>query len=177
MKLTPTISFNEIYSIYYRKSYLYIKSYVHDDLVAEDIVSDSLIKLWEQLKKETINPIGPYLFSILKNRALDYLKHLAIERDVHGIITDKMERELEIRTASLESSDPKEIFSDEIQLIIDKTLQSLSVRTREIFILSRFGNKSHKEIAEIYHISTKGIEYHIHQAISKLRIALEDYLP
>ena len=177
MDHTPTISFNEIYSSFYRKSFLYIKSYVHDDLAAEDIVSDSLIKLWEQLKKETIDPVGPYLFSILKNRALDYLKHLSIKREVHGVITKSLERELEIRTASLESSDPNEIFSNEIQQIVDYTLQSLPDRTTEIFLLSRFGNKSHKEIADQYGISTKGVEYHISQVTSKLRVALKDYLP
>ncbi len=177
MKAQTTVSFKEIYSTFYRKSYLYIKSYVHDDLVAEDIVSDSLIKLWEQLKKDTIYPIGPYLFSMLKNRALDHLKHLSVKREVHGVMAKAMERELEIRTASLELSDPKEIFSDEIQHLIDTTLQSLPGRTKEIFILSRFRSKSHKEIAELHQITVKGVEYHIAQAISRLRITLKDYLP
>ena len=36
-------SFNEIYTVFYRKSFLYVKSYVHDDMAAEDIVSESLI--------------------------------------------------------------------------------------------------------------------------------------
>ncbi len=177
MDLLPANNFNEIYTAFYRKSYLYVKSYVHDDMVAEDITSDSLIKLWELLKKEAIDPIGPYLFSILKNRALDHLKHQAIKRDVHGAMAKAMERELEIRTTSLESSDPKEIFSNEINRIIEETLQSLPQKTREIFILSRFGNKPHKEIAELYNISVKGIDYHITQSINELRGALKDYLP
>jgi len=177
MDLSLTNSFNEIYTAFYRKSYLYVKSYVHDDMVAEDIVSDSLIRLWEQLKTETIEPIGPYLFSILKNRALDYLKHQTIKRDVHSAMAKALERELEIRTASLESSDPNEIFSNEIQHIIEETLQSLPKKTREIFILSRFGNKPHKKIAELYNISVKGVDYHIMQSVRELRVALSDYLP
>ena len=73
-------SFNEIYTSYYKKSFFFAKSYVHDDLAAEDIASDSLIKLWEKLKTEKIDYIEPLLLTILKNKALDYLKHEEVKR-------------------------------------------------------------------------------------------------
>lgn len=177
MYSNPLKSFNEIYNSYYRKSFLYAKSYLHDDLAAEDIVTESLIRLWQQMKKEDINPIAPYLFTILKNRVLDYLKHQVIQKDVHNALEKAQVRELEIRTTSLESSDPKEIFSTEIQQIIETTLLSLPERTREIFIMSRFENKSHKEIADFFKISVKGVDYHILQSVKELRVALKDYLP
>ena len=177
MFLIPAKSFNEIYTAYYRKSYLYVKSYIHDDMAAEDIVSDALIKLWERMKRETVDPIRPYLFAILKNKSLDYLKHQTIKRGVHDAVHDALKRELEIRTTTLEASDPNDIFSNEIQQIIETTLNSLQVRTREIFIMSRFGNKTHKEIAAYYHISVKGVDYHINQSVRELRSALKDYLP
>ncbi len=170
-------NFNDIYTEYYRKSYLYVKSYVHDEMAAEDIASESLIRLWEQMKKEKIDPVRPYLFSILKNKSLDYIKHQVVKQTVHDQITEALDRELEIRTASLEASNPSDIFSTEIQQIIENTLNSLPERTREVFILSRFVNKSHKEIAELYSISVKGIDYHIMQALKELRMALKDYLP
>lgn len=177
MYLNQANSFNEIYTAFYRKSYLYVKSYVHDDMAAEDIVSEALIKLWERLKLEPVEQISPYLFSILKNRSLDYLKHQTIKRTVHDVITETLTRELEIRTTSLEASDPNDIFSTEIQQIIETTLNSLPERTREIFIMSRFGNKPHKEIAALYHISVKGVDYHIMQSVKELRSTLKDYLP
>lgn len=177
MYLNQANSFNEIYTALYRKSFLYVKSYVHDDMAAEDIVSDSLIKLWERMKQEVVEPVSPLLFCILKNGTLDYLKHQTIKRDAHGTIERTLMREMEIRKTSLESSDPNEIFSNEIQQIIQTTLHSLPEKTREIFLLSRFENKSHKEIAALFDVSQKGVEYHITQAIKELRVALKDYLP
>ena len=177
MHLRSANSFNEIYTEFYNKSYLYVKSYVHDDLAAEDIVSDALIKLWQQMKKETVDPVQPYLFKILKNQSLDYLKHQAIKREVHSKITETLNRELEIRIKALESSDPNHIFSNEVYDIIENTLRLLPERTREVFVMSRFGNKSHKEIAELYNISVKGVDYHILQSVKALRVALKDYLP
>jgi RNA polymerase sigma-70 factor (ECF subfamily) len=78
---------------------------------------------------------------------------------------------------SLEATDPNEIFSAEIQQIIQNTLSSLPQRTREIFMMSRFGNKPHKEVAERFNISIKGVDYHIARSVKDLRVALQDYLP
>jgi RNA polymerase sigma-70 factor, ECF subfamily len=177
MSIDSTLTFNEIYTTYYKKSLSYVKSYVHDDMAAEDIVSESLIRLWEEMRKITIDPVPPFLFSILKNRSLDYLKHQIIRQNVHDHITEVLNRELAIRTSSLEASDPNDIFSAEVQQIIEKTLQTLPERTREIFVMSRFGNMTYKEIAEQFQISVKGVDYHIMQAVKELKVALKDYLP
>jgi RNA polymerase sigma-70 factor (ECF subfamily) len=177
MHLNPAHSFNEIYTAFYRKSFLYVKSYVHDDMAAEDIVSDSLIKLWERMKQEALDPVAPFLFTILKNRTIDYLKHQTITRDIHNALQKTLARELDHRTSLLESSDPNEIFSTEIRQIVETTLQSLPEKTREIFMMSRFGNQSNKEIAKYFGISVKGVDYHISLSIKELRGALKDYLP
>ena len=170
-------SFNEIYTSYYKKSFFFAKSYVHDDLAAEDIASESLIKLWEKLKTEQIDYIEPLLLTILKNKALDYLKHEEVKRTAFESMADWHQQELSIRISTLESCDPNEIFSDEVESIIRETLKLLPEQTRRIFLLSRFENKSNKEIAEQMGISIKGVEYHISKALKALRITLKDYLP
>ena len=170
-------SFNEIYTSYYKKSFFFAKSYVHDDLAAEDIASDSLIKLWEKLKTEKIDYIEPLLLTILKNKALDYLKHEEVKRTAFESMADWHQQELSIRISTLESCDPNEIFSDEVESIIRETLKLLPEQTRQIFLLSRFENKSNKEIAEQMGVSIKGVEYHISKALKALRITLKDYLP
>ncbi len=170
-------SFNDIYASYYKKSFFFAKSYVHDDLAAEDIASESLIKLWEKLKAENIDYIEPLLLTILKNKALDYLKHEEVKRTAFESMVDWQQQELSIRISTLESCDPNEIFSDEVESIIRETLKALSDQTRQAFLLSRFENKSNKEIAEQMGISIKGVEYHISKALKALRITLKDYLP
>lgn len=170
-------SFNEIYTSYYKKSFFFAKSYVHDDLAAEDIASESLIRLWEKLKTEKIDYIEPLLLTILKNKALDYLKHEEVKRTAFESMVDWHQQELSIRISTLESCDPNEIFSDEVESIIRETLKLLPEQTRQIFLLSRFENKSNKEIAEQMGVSIKGVEYHISKALKALRITLKDYLP
>ena len=170
-------SFHTIYTAYYRKAFLYVKSYVHDDMVAEDIVAESLIKIWGKLREEENLPVAPLLFTILKNSALDHLKHEKVRRSAISNIKEYLNRDLEIRLSTLEASDPRDIFSADVNRIIHETLPALPPRTRQVFEMSRFEGKPYKEIAEILGITVKGVDYHILQAINELRISLKDYLP
>lgn len=85
--------------------------------------------------------------------------------------------ELSSRIISLQDFEPYEIFTREIQDIVNQTLQKLPEKTSKIFKMSRDENKSHKEIAETFNISTKGVEFHIYKAVSALKKSLKDYLP
>lgn len=177
MYADPANNFNEVYSAFFRKSYLFVRSYVHDDMAAEDIASEALIKLWEQMKNGPVDPVAPYLFTILRNSALDYLKHKTVKRVVTDALAQSLNRELEIRTNALEACNPVAVFSEEVHQLFQATLNSLPEKTREIYLLSRFGGKPYKEIAALFGISVKGVDYHITQAVSELRISLKDYLP
>ena len=61
--------------------------------------------------------------------------------------------------------------------LIRHTLSSLPEQTRHIFMLSRFENRSNKEIAETVGLSVKSVEYHIGKALKVRRVSLTDYLP
>ena len=155
-------SFNALYTLYYRKSFLFAKSYVHDEQVAEDIAAEALIKLWEKLKTDIINSPQAMLLTILKNKSLDYLRLEQNKLNAMSELSELYVRELDIRVSSLEACDPSEIFSEE---------------TRKVFKMSRFENKMNKEIAENLGITVKGVEYHISRALKEFRISLKDYLP
>lgn len=169
--------FTDIYRTYYRKSFLFAKSYVHDDLVAEDIASEALIKLWETMKQEEVLKPLPLLLTILKHKSLDYMRSCRIRNEAISSIEDWQQRELAIRISTLQACDPDEIFSDEISRIVQNTLTDLPEQTRRVFQMSRFEHLSVKEIAEKMNLSVKGVDYHISKALKKLRISLRDYLP
>lgn len=170
-------NFSSLYNELYRKAFLFTKSYVHDESVAEDIVAESFIKLWEKLKEEDIDYSDYLLLSILKNKALNYLKHEAVKAETLHSLTDINRRELEIQISTLQACIPEEIFSKDIKKIIINTLRTFTRQTRRIFILSRFEHKENKEIARLLKLSEKSIEYHISKVLKVLRINLKDYLP
>ena len=157
-KLTrPENSFNNIYMRYYKKSFLFVKSYIHNEMVAEDIASESLIKLWQWIQDNPVENIEPMLLSILRNKALDYLRHESMKQQVITRISEKQNEELALRLSSLEDCNPNEIFSKEVMDIVQRTLQSLPEQTSRIFTLSRFGNKTNREIAQKLGVDRKCI--------------------
>lgn len=170
-------SFKSVYNTYYKRCFLFAKSYVHDDWAAEEISSGALIKLWEIFESEKIDNPKTILFTILKNKALDHLKHEAIKQKALISLSDYSQRELEIRISTLEASNPEKIFASDIQTIIQSTLLNLPEQTRYVFEMNRFQDLSKKEIAEQLGITVKGVDYHISKALKSLRENLKDYFP
>ena len=78
------INFNSIYTAYYRKAFLFTLSYVHNDLVAEDIVSEAIIHLWELSKEREIPSVEAILITYIRSKSLNYLKHACITREYAG---------------------------------------------------------------------------------------------
>lgn len=169
--------FHDIYITHYRKAFLFTKSYVHDEMVAEDIVSDVLMKLWYVLKEHPVDSFDGMLLTMLRNRSLDYLKHEAIKAEVLKDMNDIQQRELGVRISTLEACDPNELLSAEVHDIITRVLRTLPEQTRNVFNQSRFSNKTNQEIATEMNVTVKTVEYHITKTLKLLRIHLKDYLP
>ena len=148
MKNSSDISFTFIYTRYYKQAFRFAKSYVHDEAVAEDIASEALIALWEKVEITSVEEITPLLFTILKHKALDWLKHEQVKTAAFESFADWQSRELSLRISTLEACSPNDIFSNEIERIVRQTLYQLPQQTHQAFILSRFKEMSNREIAE-----------------------------
>lgn len=96
------------------------------------------------MKDRNIETPEMLLVTIIRNKALDYLRHKAICISAKQNIEQKYQRELNLRISSLEACNPDDIFSSEIVNIINDTIAKLPEQTRTIFKLSRFENLSQK---------------------------------
>lgn len=73
-------------------------------------------------------------------------------------------------------ADSKCIY-EELQSQVDKVLDSLPERCREVFILSRFKKMKNREIAEHLGISVSMVEKHIRKALNAFTEALNENTP
>jgi RNA polymerase sigma-70 factor (ECF subfamily) len=133
---------------------------------------------WDNKNRlESGSNIEAYILAIIKNKCLNHLKQIERRNTIITNMHNHMQSELNLRINTLEACEPCEIFSEEIQQIVKATLAKLPQRTLDIFVQSRYKEKSHKEIAEMYGITVRGVEFHISKALSILRLNLKDYLP
>lgn len=171
------IEFNDIYKQFYSGFVMFANSYLKDAVLAEDYVAEAFMAYWNN--RSSLRPdanVRAYILTVLKNKCLNHLRQTSREQARLRNIHDTAMWDLEMRISTLEACDPKEIFSAEIQEIVDKTLSTLSEKTLKAFVLSRYENKSHKEIAEELGMTVKGVEFHITKALNIIRKELKDYL-
>jgi len=171
-------TFNRLFSELKGRFTRFAYSYIRDWSMAEDFVADAFLYYWEN--RSTIpgsSNIPVYILTIVKHRCLNYLKHLRIKQDAEEQMKENAEWELHTRVLALEACEPSELFNSEVQSIVEKTLQSLSGKSNQIFTMSRYYNKSNKEIAEALKISVKTVESHITKTLKVLRRNLRDYFP
>ncbi len=171
-------AFNQLFSDYQGRFIRFANMYVRDMAVAEDFTIEALMQYWENrnaLKADSNVPA--YILTIIKNKCINYLQHIQVLEDVSEHLKNHAEWELNTRISTLEACNPEELFTAEAQEIVNKTLATLPEQTRRIFIMSRYENKPYKEIAETLGMTTKGVEYHIAQALKRLHTNLKDYIP
>ena len=139
---------------------------------------DALLYYWENKRRlpADTDVLGYILLSV-KNKCLNYLKHLQIEIEYGKNYTELYDWEIATRIQTLEDASYSAIFSKDITRIVMKALDELPEQTREIFVLNRLRNKSRKEIAESLGVSQQKVDYHIHKANDCLSRKLKDYIP
>lgn len=149
-------------------------SYVHSFTVAEDLVQDVFLKILEQqIDISEYKNIGSLLYTILKHKCLDYIKHKLVEE---SHIQDIMEANyLLANKYALEDDSIRIITENEIRKILREAIGSLPPITREVFIQSKFKEKKYQEIAEMYDITPRQVEYHIYKAMSILKEKMGAY--
>ena len=171
-------NFGTFYNTYYKRFVRYALYYVNDLHTAEDMTHDALLYYWEhkELLPERTDVLGYILLSV-KNKCLNYLKHLQVEAEYSQKQSDLRDWEVNVRIMTLEDETYGTIFSKDIMDIVTSSLSSLPKQTQEIFILNRFKNKSRKEIAAILGVSLQKIDYHINKANNHLINRSKDYIP
>lgn len=170
------MKFDEYYRKYYGRIVAFARSYVNDDMVAQDITADSMIKLWKFLKDNPDADVHSWLYVIVRNLCLDYLKHQRIKQKFLVEVSLLKIQDLDFKISSLDRYEHDTIVSREIHGIVNTVLDKQPSRTRSIFIKSRVYGKKNREIAESMGLSEKNIEYHISKVLKALKIALKDYL-
>lgn len=169
-------AFNQLYADFYTRFVHFAQSYVRDLPVAEDIAVDALMYYWEKrslLPEDTHVPA--YILTTIKHKCINYLEHLRVRAEYAEKMQEHAAWELNLRISTLEACDPEEIFSKEMEQMIEKAIASLPEQTRNVFQFNRFEDKTYKEIAEIMNITVKTVEYHISKSLSHLRKILQKY--
>jgi RNA polymerase sigma-70 factor (ECF subfamily) len=165
-----------LFSIYFPRLNDFAKNVVKDDGISQDIVQEVFVKVWEKRDEiESLN-LEAFLFRLVRNRCIDYIKHLKVVnnrmQEIH--ISSKYE---ELYRIDFIGNEPYVLIEKELKTKIENTIQDLPDRCREVFILSRMNGLKNKEIAEKLNINIKNVERHLNRALQSFRANFSEELP
>ena len=133
---------------------------------------------WSSIKRgrNWVNLVA-YLFTSVKNKCIDYLRRRLMEQEAAVKMQEEFDLSFRMKFDSLEAFNIEGLSEDNIKDIIEKALDTLPERCREIFVMSKIEGKKQKEIAEELNVSVKTIESQMTIAYKKLREELKNHLP
>ena len=156
--------FDLLYARFYRLAFYYVKS---DDL-SEEIVSDVLLKIWNNRKRlpEVID-LDVYFFKAIKNQALTYLK-----QESRRAFQEAQSK----RSLNLEYAEPENLLiAKDLAHAVEQAISQLPDKCQMIFRLIREDDMTYKDVAELLDLSVKTIENQMTIAIKKLKCAVDDH--
>lgn len=168
------MGFSELYLTYYPKLVRFAKEYVIFEEEAENITQDVFADVWERREDiKGIENINAYLFKLIRNRCLDYLRHKVFEQKYIQIVQASFEMELNLRLQSVDRFDVgTSSESKDMEILLRMAIDSLPKRCKEIFLLSRLKRLKYREISERLGISVNTVECQMGIALKKLRTKL-----
>ena len=164
-----TSAFDTIFRTWYGPLVGTAERMLRDRAVAEELVQDVMLELWR--RRETLAADGSaqaYLFQATRNRVLNHLRHLRIEQ--------RSEPEIRGESSSSPRADSALVHA-ELDVAVQKAVQALPDRCREVFELSRVHGLKYAEIAKTLGISVKTVEAQMGKALRTLRERLAPWLP
>lgn len=169
-------AFHYLYNEYYSSLCVYAKGFTRSKEFAEDIVQDVFIKLWEQQGNLNIkSSIRSYLFISVRNNSLNHLKHLQVLNKFNEYYTQLLRDAQELYNISRETGDSL-LIAKELEEKILKEIELLPEQCRKIFLMSRFDNLKHQEIADKLGVTVNTVHRQTSIALEKLRQTLKNYL-
>lgn len=160
----------ELYEQYAVRIQEFIHRYVASEEIAEDLMHDVFIKIFELTQRpkdlKKIKNWESYIFRMARNHTLDFLKRNSL--NVKYISTIQTEFE-EADTSVSRYIQEKEYFE-----FLENCLNTLPERSREIFGLCRDEEKSYIEVADQLGISKSTVKHHMVTTMKKIREEVEE---
>lgn len=171
----------ETYISLFREYYIplcaYSRRYVGRKDVAEEIVSDTFLKIWENRTSVQINTsVKSYLFQAVCNNSLYYLRKLKNDAVLDSYFIETASENIAFSILADEIAD-QSLTMETINSRMEEAVNQLPGQQQTAFRLKRMEGKKNKEVAEIMGISVKTVEMHLSKATLTLRLKLKDYLP
>lgn len=163
-------SFEQMFKEHFNALHSYATLMLRDEELAEDIVQQMFLKLWEKRQELAVETsLRAFLYRCVHNDCLNYLKHLKVKAGFESHTTYAM------KDHTVEPI--QDVQLKELQQRLQAALAELPEQCLTVFQMSRFEELKYREIADRLGVSVKAVEKQMGKALKLLRYKLVDFLP
>lgn len=152
-------AFNNLYTDYCERVYFFIVKKTSSSYLAEEVTQQTFIRIWEkrhQLSNQ--HTLEEQLFRIARTILIDELRKEAVKR-----------KYIARQETGMPVTLPNEMDAKELQQRIDQVINILPAQRKKIFMMSRYEQRTYKEIADILSLSVKTVEAQMSKALQQLK--------
>jgi len=167
LKDQPEIALKVLYKQYYNYICSVVYKMIGDSTLAEDIAQEVFVEVWKRRESLDVNlSLRGYLRRVAVNKTLNYIRSQKMNFEDDDAL---------LQVPSTDNSTQKILEAEDLQKVINESINSLPDKCRVVFGLSRFEELSYKEISSELGISIKTVENQISKALKLVRKAVLEY--
>ena len=155
-------AFNKIVLKYQQKIYWHARRMTGNHLDADEVAQEVLMVLYEKLKNfQFKSSLYTWIFRITATRSINFLRKKNLKQFFS--FEDQEAKGLSSREDIVRDIETKERLAK-----LEKVLQKIPVKQREVFIMRNFDELSYEEISEITGKSIGGLKANYFHAMKKI---------
>jgi RNA polymerase sigma-70 factor, Bacteroides expansion family 1 len=160
-------AFECYYKEHYKAFYLMACKYLKDSVLAEEVVNDVFMKIWEDGAKITIEiSLKSYIYKAVINRSINLLQKIKKE-DQHRA---------DLNFIPDEGYELNQMEENELKIKLYAAINQLPGQCKKVFEMSRFEGLKQQEIADKLDISIKTVKNHITHALKEISRSVDYFV-
>jgi RNA polymerase sigma-70 factor (family 1) len=156
-------AFTAIYERYWKLLFREAMNVLRSQKEAEDCVQELFVSLWNRRQTLSVTTLRTYLQTAIRYQCIDRIEKNMIRGGYLEDFTTYMEANQTM--PSIE----EELYARELAASIDKVMDKMPGKMREVFRLSRQEHLTHREIANRLQISEETVKKQIYLALKILK--------
>jgi RNA polymerase sigma-70 factor (ECF subfamily) len=164
-KKDDLLCFEQIILRHKDKVFAYIRHYIRDVALVEDILQDTFIKVFQSVKAGKYSENGKFISWVMRIAHNLIIDHFRMIKQMNTISNDNYESDLFNLKRFAEGNIEDDIIKLQIHQDVRKMISHLDEDQKEVVILKYYAGLSFKEIANITKVS-------INTALGRMRYAL-----
>jgi len=167
ISLGDEVSFRVLFNSHRKWIYSYALKIIKSDVLAEEILHDVFLKIWQHKNLSEIDTIEFYLRTVTRNITLNMLRRINLEVMVNNQLSKSWEE-------AHNETEEMILLNDSVQ-VLNQAIEQLTPQQKMVYNLCKNKGLKYAQVAEQLAISPLTVKTHMQHTLRFLRNYLKKY--